>query len=225
MSPRVPRSVSRRVPWVGIGLAAGAAIAVVLVVSWVGGLISGFGNPFGTETVDRSGPAVLEAIQDISEYRAATGNFQVIVDLEDDTSFVPSEIRGERTLFVAAGSIDAGVDLSRLGPEGVSVSDDRRRVTLTLPAPRLYEPTVDPERSYVASRERGLLDRFGGIFSDNPTGERELYLAAEERIRTAAEETRLTEQAATNTRATLGALLRSLGFTEVEVRFAEPEPT
>jgi hypothetical protein len=219
------RHLPRRLPWGGAAVVAAGVVVLVLLVTRLGGLLPGIGNPFSTETVDRSGPAVLEAIQDISEYRAATGNFQVIVDLEEDTRFVPSEIRGERTLFVAAGTVDAGVDLSQLGADDVEVSDDRRSVTLTLAPPRLYEAQVDPERSYVVSRDRGLLDRVGGLFSDSPTGERELFIAAEERIAAAAAETRLTDQAATNTRATLETLLRSLGFERVEVRFAEPPPT
>jgi hypothetical protein len=205
-------------------LGALVAIAAVLVVggSWIGGLIPSIGNPFRSEQRDRSGPAVLRSIEDISEYRAATGNFQVIVDLEDDTRFVPSLIRGERTLFVAAGSIDAGVDFGALGPEAVRVSDDRREVELTLPAPRLFDPAVDPERSYVVDRDRGVLDRIGAAFSDNPTSERELYLLAEEKMRQAAAETELTAQAERNTRAMLQALMTASGFRSVTVTFTPP---
>ncbi|HZB24392.1 MAG TPA: DUF4230 domain-containing protein, partial [Gaiellaceae bacterium] len=61
-------------------------------------------NPFRTETVDRSSPVVLKAIQDLRQLRAATGHFEVIVDVEKDTRFVPSSIRGERVLFVAVGT-------------------------------------------------------------------------------------------------------------------------
>lgn len=203
----------------------GAAALLVVAVTWASGLLPSFGNPFGTDTVDRTGPAVLHAVRDISEYRAATGEFQVIVDLEEDVRFVPSRISGERTLFVATGSADAGVDLGALGADGVEVSEDGMAVTISLPPARLYEATVDPEASYVASRERGVLDRIGSVFSDSPTGERELYLAAEERIAAAAQEARLRERAEANTRTMLEALMRSLGFETVRVHFAESPPT
>lgn len=202
-----------------------AVVAAVLVVggSWIGGLIPSIGNPFRSEQRDRSGPALLRSIEDISEYRAATGNFQVIVDLEDDTRFVPSAIRGERTLFVAAGGIDAGVDFGALGPDAVRVSDDGRDVAITLPAPRLFDPSVDPERSYVVDRDRGVLDRIGGAFSDSPTSERELYLLAEEKMRQAAAEAELLAQAERNTRAMLEALMTSSGFDTVTVTFEDPD--
>ena len=60
-------------------------------------------NPFKEETVDRSGPVLLKSLENLSEYRAASANMQVVVDVEQDTDLVPSFIKGERTLFVAAG--------------------------------------------------------------------------------------------------------------------------
>ena len=76
-----------------------------LFVGWVKDLIPGFGNPFGTETVDRSGPVVLKSIENLRDFRAASGHFEVIVDVEKDARFVPSKIKGERVLFVAVGSV------------------------------------------------------------------------------------------------------------------------
>ena len=54
-------------------------------------------NPFGSEEVDRTGPAVLHALQDVSRYEAATGDFQVLVDVENDAAHLPDAIRGDRT--------------------------------------------------------------------------------------------------------------------------------
>ena len=69
-------------------------------------------NPFGETTKDRSAPVVLNSIQNLSRYEAATGNYQVVVDLEKDAKFLPSQLRGERTLFVGNGNVDAYVDFS-----------------------------------------------------------------------------------------------------------------
>ena len=78
--PREPegREWSRWIP--------GLVIAGLLVVAAMGvpslrDLLPSFPNPFATETVDRSGPAVLKSIRDLNEYRAASGHFEVIVDL------------------------------------------------------------------------------------------------------------------------------------------------
>jgi hypothetical protein len=187
-------------------------------VSWIRGVFPDFDNPFAEETKIRSGPALLQSIRDIGEYRSVAGNFQVIVDLEQDTK-LPSEILGERTLFVAVGSVDAGVNLSRVSEDDIDVSDDRRSATITLPAVRLFPAVLDVRRSYVYDRERGLLNEIGSVFSDDGD-QRELYIAAERRLNEAArEESGLVPRAEENTRAMLESLLRSLGFTSTTVRF------
>ncbi len=190
-------------------------------VTKLGDLLPSFGNPFATDSVDRSQPALLEAIEDLSEYRAATGQFQVIMDVEDDTRFVPSFIRGERTVFLAGGTVDASVDFAGLATDAIEVSDDGTSVTVRLPPARLSQPRIDPERSYVVDRERGLLDRAGSVFSDNPTSERDLYLLAEEKLSAAAAEADLVERAEANTRTMLESMLGSLGYSEVTVIFED----
>jgi hypothetical protein len=90
---------------------------------------------------------------------------------------------------------------------------------VTLPHATLSQARVDPARSYVYDRERGLIDRVGSMFSDSPTSERELYLLAEKKLAAAAAEGGVTDRAEENTSRMLETLLRSLGFTEVSIRF------
>jgi Protein of unknown function (DUF4230) len=183
-----------------------------LFVGWVKDLIPGFGNPFGTETVDRSGPAVLKSIENLRDFRAASGHFEVIVDVEQDARFVPSKIKGERVLFVAVGSVDAAVD----------VSGDGKGVTLELPPATFREPELDLERSHVYDRDRGAIDRLQSLFGDDAGVEGELYPLAEEKLASAARDgSGLLARAEQNTRLMLEGLLRSLGFTRIDVRFSE----
>jgi hypothetical protein len=179
-------------------------------------------NPFATRRVDRSPPVLLKAIEDLAVYKAAKGNFQVVVDLEEHTGFIPRALKGERTLFVAGGSVDAEVDFSTIGEGAIKVSPDGQRVEVTLPRARLTEARIDPAQSRVFSRERGLLDRLGSVLSDNPTSERELYLLAQQRMQAAAADSGLLAQAEENTRAMLESMLRSLGYREVTVTFRDP---
>jgi hypothetical protein len=201
----------------------GAIVAAfIFVPGWLLGLLPSIPNPFAEKTIDRSQPALLRSIQDLREFRAATGNFQVVVDIERDTP-LPSAILGERTLFVAAGSVDAVVDFSGLGQEDVAVSRDRRSATITLPAPTLSRPRLDLGRSRMYDRDRGLLNRIGDVFSDGGD-QAEVYGAAEHKLTEAAGEgSGLRPRAEANTRAMLRALLRSLGFTSVTVNFVEQE--
>ncbi|MFD7689177.1 DUF4230 domain-containing protein [Streptomyces sp. NPDC059781] len=200
------------------------AVVLLLVVLFAGirlSLLPGLKDLFGTETEDRSGPALLESIQDISRYDAASGNFQVVVDLEKDAKFLPDAVRGSRTLYVGAGTVDAYVDLGKLDKDDVRVDDDRTSATLRLPHARLGKPALDPERSYAVSKQRGLFDRLGDLFSDNPNSEQAVQKLAVRHIGDAAKESGLTTRAETNTTEMLEGLLRSLGFEEVRVSYGE----
>jgi hypothetical protein len=209
---------------VGTVVVGGLVVMAVLAgAGKLGGLLPSLSNPFGSKTVDRTQPALLQSLADLSRYDAATGNFQVIVDSEKDAKFLPSIIKGERTVFVAAGSVDASVDFSQLDERSIQVSDDRRSATILLPEPTVSEPTVDPEQSRVATRSRGLLDRIGSVFSDSPTSDRPLYLAAQAKMQQAAGQSDLVKRAEENTTKMLQGMLRSLGFTSVTVTFT-PNP-
>ncbi|CAL9363541.1 DUF4230 domain-containing protein [Streptomyces collinus] len=199
-----------------------AALVLVLVVFFAGlrlSVIPGLKDLFGTETHDRSGPALLKSIQDISRYDAASGNFQVVVDLEKDAKLLPDAIRGTRTLYVGAGTVDAYVDLGKIGENDVKVNGDRTSATLRLPHARLGKPALDPDRSYAVSKQRGLFDRLGDLFSDNPNGEQAVQKLAVRHIGDAAKESELTARAESNTTGMLEGLLRSLGFKEVRVTY------
>ncbi|MFF9060671.1 DUF4230 domain-containing protein [Streptomyces sp. NPDC014882] len=198
------------------------AVVVVLVVMFAGirfSLLPGLRDVFGTETHDRSGPALLRSIQDMSRYEAASGNFQVVVDLEKDAKYLPDALRGTRTLYVGAGTVDAYVDLGEVGDKDVTVDGDRTSATLRLPHARLGTPALDPDRSYAVSKQRGLLDRLGDLFSDNPNGEQAVQKLAVRHIGDAAKDSELTARAESNTTGMLQGLLRSLGFKEVRVTY------
>jgi hypothetical protein len=209
----------------GIGRAVVAAAAGIVVVFAVGALdiFDFLPNPFEAREIDRSQPALLEKLSDLSEYRAATADLQVLIDVEEDIRFLPSFVAGERTTFLAGGTVDAAVDFGAL--EGGNVEVDGDAVTITLPAAAIVDVDVEPDRSYVVNRERGLLDRLGGVFTDNPTGEQELYQLAEDKLLAAAGESALVTRAERNTEQMLTALLESLGYEEITIEFEEPPAT
>ncbi|MDK1471932.1 DUF4230 domain-containing protein [Streptomyces sp. 549] len=219
--PRAARP--RALPWWAkllIGLAV-AVTALALVARF--SLIPGVQDLFGEETRDRTGPTLLQSIQDMSRFQAASGNFQVVVDLEKDAKFLPDAIRGSRTLYIGAGSVDAYVDLGSVGEDQVSVNEERTAATLVLPRAELGRPSLDPDRSYAVSKQRGLLDRLGDFFSDNPGDERAVQKLAARHIGDAAKDSELTDRAEKNTTSMLKGLLGSLGFEQVTVRYGKEE--
>lgn len=200
----------RRVPWL-VGLVVVAVLAS-LVTWWV----TGRDVLPKTETIDRSQPALLKSIQDISEFHAAVGNFEVVIDVEKDVPWVPDFIAGERSLFVAAGTVDAFVDFSGLGEGDLSLSDDGTSVEIRLPDAQLAEPNLDQDRTYLYSQDRGVINRLGDVFSSQD--QQELYQHAEDKLATAADESELRQQAEDNTRAMLIGMFAALDIT---VTFAD----
>jgi hypothetical protein len=192
-----------------VGLLAVAAMVVVQLL----------GSPFTTKTVDRSLPPVLVDLRDLSEYHAAQAQFEVTIDQEHDVQWMPAALAGERVQFAALGTVDAVVDFTHLTDGAVAVSDDGKSVVVTVPHATLSEPVLDHEASHVMNRDRGLLNRLGGVFSDNPTSEQDLYDAAGAKMAAAADATDLRQRADDNAVAMLTTLLRSLGFENVQVRF------
>ncbi len=216
-----PRRPARRLPWY---LSLPITLAAILALFLVAGrfdLLPGLPNPFAERQVDRSQPVLLKSIQDMSRYTGATGNFQVIIDLDNDAKFLPSAVLGNRTLYVAAGTVGAYTDLGSLKAGAVDVSADRLSVTLTLPHARLADTALDVKRSYVYSQQRGFFDRLGDFFSDNPGNQQQLEVLATEKIQTAAKDTELTATAETNTRTMFQGLLTSLGFTSVTITVSD----
>jgi len=200
----------------GIGIFAGLgalAIAVIVLANAIGGMFSF--NLFGTTKIDRSAPVVLKQLRDVSTYTAATGEFESTVDIENK-SWLPSFIDGERAIFIGVGTVDAQVDFSQLTKDAIVVGENGT-VTVTLPQPSLGKAHVDPAKSHVANRDRGLVNRITGMFKDNPTSEQELYVTAQHRIAKAARGSEMRARAERNTETMLKGLLGKLGFQQVNV--------
>lgn len=209
--------------WGRVAVGCAAALALLLIGTRLS-LLPGLGDLLGEKTHDRSGPAVLKSVQDLNRYEAAAGNFQVVVDLEKDTRFVPDAIRGTRTLYVGAGTVSAYVDLGQVTSGGVVVDEDRTTAELRLPHAVLGKPALDPDRSYAVSKQRGLLDRLGDFFSDNPGSEQAVNKLAAAHIGEAAKDSGLARRAEKNTTAMLRGLLGSLGFEKVTVHYGTARP-
>jgi len=209
----------------GVALGAGALVAVLAVVGADRALdaLPSWDAPLEETTVDRSRPALMLALSDLDEFHAAKGTYQVVVDLEKDVRYVPAFVKGERTTYLAVGSVDGVVDFAALG-EG-AVRTEGRSVTITLPQPRLAEPAIDLEQSKVLDRDRGVIDRVSGAFRDSPTSEREVAALAEDKLAAAAAESDLLRRTSANTRAMLTGLAGSFGYDDVTVRFTRDAGT
>ena len=222
--PAAPAAAPRRRRRIPVRLVVAGAVVAVLVPAGleIRNWVAGFGDSFEPEVVDRSTPPLLLALEDLSEYRAAAADLQVVIDVETDTPWLPSVISGERVSFLATGTADAYVDFEQIGEGAVTLSPDGTSATIVLPAPELGEVRIDPENSRVLDRDRGLVERVSDAVTENPSDDGPLYALAERRLAETAAESDVLERAEANTRDMLTTLAGSLGVDEVTVEFEEP---
>jgi hypothetical protein len=199
--------------------AALAAVVVVLLVLSAVRLLPQLRDPFHTTTTVRSQPPLLKSIKSLSRYEAASGTFQIVVDLSKHTSFLPSFIAGSQTLFVADGTVIAYVNFAGLKGSAIAVTA-AHSVTVSLPPAQLEPAVLNVRQSYVFAEQQGLVNRVADFFSGNPNSQQEVYVIAQQKIQDAARTSALRADAQRNTTAMLDSMLGSLGYTRVTVDYA-----
>ena len=190
-------------------------VLVGLVGLRVAGLLD-ISNPFQSRTTDLSQPVLLRSIQDISQFHAAVGNFEVVIDDKHNVDWVPGFIAGKRSLFVAAGTVNAYVDFSDLAERDLTLSLDGKSVKIRLPDAKLDKPNLDQKRTYLFSQERGVVNRYADAHSVQDQSE--LYKLAEQKLVSAAAKSELAQRAEENTRAMLTGIFKSL---DIKVTFTD----
>jgi hypothetical protein len=71
------------------------------------------------------------------------------------------------------------------------------------------------------NRDRGLLNRIGGLFDDNPTSEASLYKAAMNKMSDSAKQTDLVQRAKEHTTFVLTGMLKSMGFEKIDIVYQQ----
>ena len=111
---------------------------------------------------------------------------------------------GDKLLFVAHGTVIAGIDMNKLGPEHLRY--DGNVLYVTLPPAEVFIATLDNQKSYVYDRETGI---FTNGINDLETLARQ---TAEQEILKAAMEDGILNQAQINAEAFLLKFFAALGF-------------
>ena len=165
-------------------------------------------------TVVTPGPPVVVAVRELSRLETAEFRMERVIDLRERQHRLGGLLEADDTiLLVAAARVSAGVDLRALDPKAVRVDRDGKRVRLTLPAPQIFEASLDNDRTYVHARDTDLLaDRAESL-------ETRARKEAEKTLRDAALEAGILKVARGNAERTVSSLLRSLGFVDVAVEF------
>lgn len=203
------------------GLLAGLLLGIILATAAIGlllwsytgaGLLAFLRSPLAAmrNTIDVSQPTVVQRIQGLQRLETVRFNMEKIVTGERTNEYLPQWLVGDRLLLVVDGEAVAGVDLSKLRPQDVTVNG--RRVVVVLPAAELFSTRIDNAKTRVYSRETGLFS------SLDPQLETDVRREVERQLRDAAVQGKILDHATDNARTTLAAFLGALGFEQVEVR-------
>ena len=160
---------------------------------------------------DTSVPAVVEKIQRLNRLETVVYSIDTVVEGDRTSPMLPDMLAGDKILLVVHGQSIAGIDLSQLKPEDVSIESGGLGIHVTLPASQLFVTTLDNQKSRVFSRQTGLL------VPVDQNLESETRAKAQDQLQQAALSDGILDAARKNARATVTTMLYSLGFQQVDV--------
>lgn len=162
-----------------------------------------------TVTIDTQQPAVISQIRSLSKLETVNYQLEKVVTAKSSGP-LPDLLTSDKILLVAHGEVVAGIDLSRLKEEDVTVVSGT--VTVNLPPAEVLYTRLDNDKTYVYDRQTGIFS------SPDPNLETELRRVAEREILSAALEDGILTKASENAQTVLRTLITGLGYDKVQFR-------
>jgi hypothetical protein len=161
-----------------------------------------------------SAPDVVEKVQRLSRLETVVYSLDTVVASSESSPLLPDALAGDKLLMIVHGQTVAGIDMSRLQPDSVQITEGAggRSIKLTLPPTEVFSTSIDEGKSRVYSRDTGL------FVKADPNLETQTRQKAQVELQTAALSDGILDAATKNARATVTAMLEGLGFEHVEIR-------
>jgi len=180
-------------------------LALALLIFLVGRALTGGSI---SQTMDPA--AIVLQVQKLNELVAVKYTIQKVVGLEEKK--VP--VGSEKLLLIVQAQVLAGVDLSKVTRENVTVLPDKR-VRLTLPPPHIIHIVIDDKETKVWDRR---ITWWTPWVPYNQDLERQARLTAKDAIEKGALEMGILDQAQRNAESGIRSLLETVG-----VKLAPPD--
>lgn len=174
-------------------------------------------QPASTSKIEvHAGASVITAIRDMAKLEATSFHIEKVIEVNDEQQHLWGLVQAkDALLLVAVGDVTAGVDLSQLQDGDVTVDAATHTVHVRLPAPEITSSALDEKATHVYQRSTDVMAE------RNEQLESDARRAAEEQMRQAALAAGILDRARTSADRTLRALLRSLGWEQVEITWAD----
>jgi hypothetical protein len=158
---------------------------------------------------DRGG--TIQQIRSLNRLETQSYSVERIIEASVERGNILDTFLGDRLLLIASGTVVAGVDLSKLGEDDVTLSADGEQITLRLPPAEIFSNTLDNNRTRVYDRQTGI---FANQQQDLETQARQ---EAENEILKAACEGGIMQKAADEAKQSMEQFLGLLEFESVTV--------
>ena len=170
-------------------------------------------NPLAAQptTINIDRPAVIREIKALNRLEATRMTAEKVIQAGQGGNALYNLLAGDQILLIAHGQVIAGFDLSKLRDEDIVLSPDGETATITLPPSEILVSRLDNEKTYVYTRQQGLLTK------GNANLESEARRVAEQEIVRGACEDGILTLAAEEGQRDMTLLVRALGFEQVTV--------
>ena len=184
-------------------------LAAFVIVIFAGGIWLGFTVTrwlkSGGGLREENTATVVTQVQTLSDLVTVKYVLEKVVILEDAKWY------GEnRVLLLAHGIVKAGIDLKRITPDDVTISD--KKISIRLPQPEITDAYLDDGQSQVIAHTTGLLRAFDKDLEQTARAN------AVDDIRRAARTNGILGDANERAKLELELFLRQAGFDEIEFR-------
>lgn len=163
-------------------------------------------------TITTPAPVIVEKLQALNRLETIRQIDRHIVEAKSESQILPDFLGKDKLMMQVQTETVAGVDLSLLSEKDIAVKDGI--VTIHLPDPQIFYIRVDDKNSIVYTRDRGLL-----VFHPDTDLERQARLKAQDDARLIAMHSDVLPTAQTNAEQNLKALLKTLGFKQIEFKW------
>lgn len=163
--------------------------------------------------VNTSRDSVIKEIQELGNLETASYSIEKIVEAGENRSAFQNLLFGDRILLIANGKIIAGVNMSAITQNDVTINGTE--LSINLPPPVILLSTLDNSKTKVYDRTKGLL---------NP-GDKDLESLARDQalksITTAACQGGILKEAKENAVERVSQLFKFAGFTKVTINIPD----
>lgn len=163
----------------------------------------------GNKSVPEQKKEIL-GLKEMNELATAEYSITKVVKANDNQTWF--KVGDRKILLSCTGSIKAGIDLSSLTENNITISN--KDVTLTLPPAKIITLSIPPENIKLEYQKVGFWrDNFSNAEQN------ELMIQAENQIRSVADSIGIIKSAESNARQFITGFIKRLGYENVTVSF------